>query len=231
MTRQCGNCQLCCKLLPMRKDDSRKGANAAALMIENGMATIDEFRAMALEFNKPAGARCPHQCHGKGCRIYPQRPFGCRMWSCRWLLNDGTNALPRPDRAHYVIDMMPDYLTATLKESGATEHVQVIQIWLDPDYPDAHQDPRLRDFLAREAQLHRKAALVRLDSKRAFSIWAPAFFGQWIVSPIQMTSQPQHSVQEILAAAARQAAGGPGLPGGFLDDFAAAGQAAVTSWK
>jgi hypothetical protein len=58
MTRSCGNCQLCCTLLPTRE-----------------VPTL-------------AGERCRHQRFAKGCAIYPDRPTPCRLWSCRWLLGD-----------------------------------------------------------------------------------------------------------------------------------------------
>ena len=58
--RNCGDCQLCCKLVPTK------------------------------EINKPANTRCKHQKVGKGCGIYAQRPFSCMVWNCRWLVNDDT---------------------------------------------------------------------------------------------------------------------------------------------
>ena len=71
MERKCGDCQLCCKLLPTK------------------------------EIGKVANTRCEHQRTGKGCTIYARRPFSCSSWSCRWLLEDDTADLSRPDRAHY----------------------------------------------------------------------------------------------------------------------------------
>lgn len=55
--RQCGDCQLCCTLLPV------------------------------VEINKPASKRCQHQRFGKGCNIYPDRPPACKLWSCMWILD------------------------------------------------------------------------------------------------------------------------------------------------
>lgn len=55
MSRRCGDCQLCCKLLPVR------------------------------EINKTAGQKCQHQKFGKGCAIYERCPPSCRLWSCAWL--------------------------------------------------------------------------------------------------------------------------------------------------
>ncbi len=86
--RKCGDCSLCCKLLPMP------------------------------ELAKPANKRCKHQRYGKGCAIYARRPDSCRTWSCRWLLGEGTDDLPRPDRSHYVIDPMPDFVRMVNKDSG-----------------------------------------------------------------------------------------------------------------
>jgi hypothetical protein len=47
--RQCGDCQLCCRLLP------------------------------TAEINKPANERCPHQKSYCGCTIYPRRPLSCQL--------------------------------------------------------------------------------------------------------------------------------------------------------
>src|SRR5215510_6556638 len=52
--RTCGDCTLCCKLLPVK------------------------------EIGKVGGHRCQHQSSSKGCRIYANRPDSCRLWSCMW---------------------------------------------------------------------------------------------------------------------------------------------------
>jgi hypothetical protein len=150
VTRQCGDCQLCCRLLPMQ------------------------------ELAKPAGARCEHQRHAKGCAIYARRPACCALWTCRWLVRDDTDALRRPDRSHYVIDLMPDYITLRPDDGGASETMQVVQVWIDPAYPDAHRDPALRAYLERRAA-EGIAALVRLDAREGFVLVAPALAsdGRW----------------------------------------------------
>lgn len=79
-TRKCGECTLCCKLLPVQD----------------------------MTPEKPWGKRCPHQSHAKGCRIYDRRPLSCFVYSCRWLTGNGTERLSRPDRSHYVLDTAPD---------------------------------------------------------------------------------------------------------------------------
>ena len=79
MNRTCGTCTLCCRVLPIK------------------------------DLDKPANVRCQHQTAFKGCAIYRRRPMSCRLWSCRWLVDPTTSDLRRPDRAHYVIDMVPGF--------------------------------------------------------------------------------------------------------------------------
>jgi hypothetical protein len=68
ITRQCGDCQLCCKVLPTS------------------------------EIGKPANQRCRHQRHGRGCVIYEHRPTSCRLWSCYWLLGEDVGERPDRSR-------------------------------------------------------------------------------------------------------------------------------------
>jgi hypothetical protein len=172
-TRRCGDCQLCCKLLPVR--------------------------AVA----KGAGERCRHQRHHKGCAVYPQLAAvapECRLWSCRWLSGQGTEAMSRPDRSHYVIDVMPDFVTVRDEETGRKQHLEVVQIWVDPRYPDAHRDPALRAFLEREAE-RGVVALVRWDNARGMVIFPPALSadGQWheVYSGLNVK---EHDFAEVVSA-------------------------------
>jgi hypothetical protein len=112
--RSCGDCQLCCTLVPV------KG------------------------IGKPANTPCTFQgtC---GCKIYPERPRECAVWSCMWLMDERTD-VERPDKAHYVIDPMRD--TAALQLSnGEVLPFPTVQVWVDPAHPDAHRDPKLRAYL------------------------------------------------------------------------------------
>jgi hypothetical protein len=172
MTRRCAECNLCCKLLPMSAARNHDDLALELELVSRGMLRPDV--RIIDNFDKPAGVRCPHQKYHKGCGIYLIRPFGCRMWSCAWLTNDDTNALPRPDRAHYVIDCTPDYVT----NDGVT--IPVVQVWLDPDHPDAHKDQRFRDFVARKGK-DGLATLVRSSDTVAFLLVPPvmAADGQW----------------------------------------------------
>lgn len=154
MTRQCGDCQLCCKLLPVR------------------------------ELSKGANSRCQYQRRGKGCTVYhkPEMPFSCRMWNCRWLLGDRTENLSRPDRSGYVLDVMPDFVTARDNVTGKETHIPVLQVWVDPARPGAWKnDPALIAYIERLAREDGMATIVRNGSVKATTVIAPSLDkgGQW----------------------------------------------------
>jgi len=140
--RVCGDCQLCCKLLPIPT------------------------------LAKPANQRCRYQRHHKGCIVYARRPLDCRAFGCRWLIDDTTKSLPRPDRAHYVIDPNPDYVTTGGDQAG--QRIVVIQIWCDPAFPHAHRAPELRAWLEQQAEQFSCAAIVRYDHRRALTLIPPS---------------------------------------------------------
>jgi hypothetical protein len=143
-------------------------------MIEMRLADRREFLGMLPEWYKPANERCKYQKHGKGCAIYAHRPLSCRTWNCRWLVNKA-GAGSRPDRCHFVIDITPDVIGTSQGE------MPVVVVWCDPDYPDAHRDPALRDFLAECAEKNGEAALIRYSAKDAIGLFAPIFNadGKW----------------------------------------------------
>jgi hypothetical protein len=142
-SRKCGGCTLCCKVMPV-------GPPLA----------------------KPALTRCVHQSHAIGCKVYRRLESvspGCRLWNCRWLVDEDTGDLKRPDRSHYVVDNFPDYVETQQHGSDERTPVEVIQIWADTDYPDAHQDPALRAYLIRKAM----PGLVRFGGHEAFILVPP----------------------------------------------------------
>jgi hypothetical protein len=170
--RSCGDCQLCCKLLPV------------------------------VEISKAGGERCRHQKVGKGCQVYQQAwhppspsrsaagfPPSCAAWSCRWLIDPETAGLPRPDRCHWVIDPMTDYIALTDDATGERQEVAVLQVWVDPAFPAAHRDRRLRDYLSMVAEKYQIAGLVRWNASDGVVIIAPSIApdGKWHELPSNRT--------------------------------------------
>lgn len=153
LDRKCSACQLCCKLLPVRSID------------------------------KKANQRCVHQRAGKGCMVYHHRsmPMDCKLWSCQWLTNTDTIGLGRPDRVHYVIDMMPDMIKVEQADGTAAE-ITVLQIWVDPAFPHAHRDPALRRYVEMIAARDRTPTLIRYTPGHAFVLIAPCLNreGVWL---------------------------------------------------
>lgn len=146
MSRSCGDCQLCCRLLAV------------------------------VPLKKLAGQRCVHQKFKVGCKVYNAigMPPECSIWSCRWLVGDDTADLARPDRSHYVIDIMPDFVTAT--NDGTSFDIEVIQVWVDPAHPDAHRDPALRAYLDRRGR-EGIIGLIRYNATEAFTLIPPSLTG------------------------------------------------------
>ena len=170
MTRACGSCTKCCKLVPVK------------------------------EIGKAAGQRCVAQRHG-GCTIHdkPNYPRSCAAWSCLWLVNDDTGDLRRPDRSHYVIDCLPDYVKLREDSTGTVVEMPVFQIWCDPNYPDAHRDPALRAWLERKAAQRSVLGLVRYDGQRALCLFPPSVSssGQWIEKGTNLARGEAHSREDV----------------------------------
>jgi hypothetical protein len=76
MSRECGSCSLCCKLLYVP------------------------------ELNKPACVWCEHARPGKGCGVYETRWDVCRDFKCSWLREDNYPDSWRPDRSGFIIREM-----------------------------------------------------------------------------------------------------------------------------
>lgn len=172
--RQCGDCQLCCKLLPVR------------------------------ELGKGASERCRHQRYRQGCTVYgkPAMPPSCTMWNCRWLVEDRTENLRRPDRAGYVVDVMPDFVTVKDNETGAEMHIPVLQIWVDPARPEAWKnDPDLFAYVERLGQEDQMAALIRFNSEVATFVAPPAINpqGEWFIQASGVGG-PTHTVDDFIKA-------------------------------
>jgi hypothetical protein len=147
------------------------------------------------EFSKPANERCQHQRAGHGCNIYPHRPSSCRLWNCRWLAGDDTG--PRPDHSHFVVDVMPDYITVVPHDGTEPMKVPVVQVWIDPRYPDAHRNKHFRAWLDRE----RMTALIRFNETDAFVLAPPSVNadGTWFEGRRDLMREPMHTAAQRLA--------------------------------
>ncbi|MFH0298330.1 hypothetical protein AAFX91_14025 [Bradyrhizobium sp. 31Argb] len=153
---------------------------------------------------KPAGKTCDYRKFLKGCTVYRRAsmPPECQLWSCRWLVDDDAADLSRPDRSHYVIDMMPDYISLRDNTTGELTNIQVVQIWVDPRHRDAHRDAALRRWLYRRAEKG-FAALIRFNSREALALFAPPFAADGDWHEMDGTSDPRtHTFGEVLKALA-----------------------------
>lgn len=171
--RQCGDCQLCCKLLPVPP------------------------------LGKVAGQKCKHQSHAKGCAIHARLARlvpECSVWNCRWLVENDTADLRRPDRSHYVLDIMPDFVTLRDDETGKVQHIQTVQIWVDPKFPDAHRDPALRAYLERRAE-ENIVGLIRWGETEGMAIFPPGLSsdGEWHEKASGVRTEG-HKPEELLRA-------------------------------
>jgi len=154
------------------------------------------------EIELPANTRCEHQCR-KGCAIYARRPFSCRAFSCQWLI--GVDVGRRPDRTHMVVDPLPDFVTAVPDGGGEPVNIAVVQVWVDPRYPDAHRDPAFRRWLDSVG----KFALIRYGSDEGFLLAPPSRTGgQWVEQGTSKQAAPAHTLADVLDAV-----------GGQLDDI------------
>ena len=71
--RPCGDCSLCCKLLPIQ------------------------------ELQKDANVWCRHIAKGAGCSIHAERPDVCRQFQCIWTYAAPLDESWRPDRCNFVM--------------------------------------------------------------------------------------------------------------------------------
>lgn len=176
--RKCGDCQLCCKLVPVAHN-----------MPGNAL-------------HKAAGERCPHQRRGKGCAIYTNRPVCCALWNCRWLINDDAGDLPRPDRCGYVIDVVPDFAHLRSNDGATDFHQPVVQVWATPAvYRDLPNDPKLRAWAERKGT----ALLIRLNNESTIFVAPPCVTGRkdWFIKDSSVTDQQPRTPAEIAELSAK----------------------------
>jgi hypothetical protein len=73
MSRECGSCTLCCKVMGIK------------------------------EIGKPMGSWCSHCKPGKGCGIYSERPEECRTFLCDWLQAEALGPEWKPEKSKIVL--------------------------------------------------------------------------------------------------------------------------------
>jgi hypothetical protein len=122
----------------------------------------------------------------------------------------GPSGRSSPARPYYVIDVMPDFVMVRDDATGATENIQVVQIWVDPRYPDAHRDPALRAYLERRAAeniigLVRWGMVEQPLGDEGMALFPPSLSegGKWIEhggGPVRVDT---HSPEELLRALGR----------------------------
>lgn len=199
--RTCGTkgnmCRLCCTLLPITSDPGlrQQSKEIAQLLVEKGVTTQRVIDRTMKDFDKPAGKHCPHEC-AKGCRVYKTRPFGCRFWSCRWVVGDDTAELQRPDISHYVIDMSPDFV----RRGDTMEAVPVVQIWVDPKYPNAHQDPKLREFLKRRYFENGSQAILRYNERDSVFLYYDPGLNMFHEKRSDLVEEKTHTAEDFVKA-------------------------------
>jgi hypothetical protein len=95
------------------------------------------------------------------------------MFACRWLADpDATAGMPRPDRTHYVIDMMLDKVR--IAENGKEPvDLDALQIWIDPAFPQAAHAPELRAYMLRMAEQHGYVSLLRYSNRVSTAVFPP----------------------------------------------------------
>ena len=88
------------------------------------------------EIKKRPWDECPHVAAGLGCKIYSERPSGCRSFICGWLLDPNMGPDLKPENCHVVF-----------YQKNALDIVATC----DPNYPDAWRKPNVVAFLHRLA--------------------------------------------------------------------------------
>jgi hypothetical protein len=124
--------------------------------------------------------------------------MSCQLWSCRWLVEETTGELPRPDRSHYVIDLIPDFITMKPHDGSPVTHIEVVQVWVDPAHRLAHRAPSFRRWLAEK----NKPAIVRYSSREGFVLFPPSMTDGrgWVEHESGLMSEHTHTLEEKAAA-------------------------------
>jgi hypothetical protein len=102
------------------------------------------------ELKKRPWEECPHVAAGAGCKIYSERPAGCRQFICGWLLDPDMGPDLKPENCHVVLYQRDE---------------QHIIATCDATHPDAWRAPNVIDFLHRLAKANAPRRRVILMEK------------------------------------------------------------------
>lgn len=163
MSRQCGECTLCCKLIPVE------------------------------EINKERGKWCKFAKSHKGCMVYhkPAFPLSCGVWTCLWQSGQ-IPEWAWPHKIHCVFDIAMETLSVTDNKTGKTEHLQAMQCWVDDKYPEAYRSKEARWIIEQAAQRGYPTIIRFVDPWKGLVIWAPPFFETWTEVPSEVRADSEH---------------------------------------
>jgi hypothetical protein len=94
-------------------------------------------------------------------------------------VDDDTADMLRPDRAGYVLDLVPDLMRLNNTDTGEGQEIEVVQVWVAPG-ADPRSDKRLRRYAERRAE-RGVALLLRWGHGPAAAVFPPALAsdGEW----------------------------------------------------
>ena len=108
------------------------------------------------ELKKRPWDECPHVAVGLGCKIYSERPSGCRTFVCGWILDPHMGPDLKPENCHVVFSQI---------------NAQNIVATCDPNYPDAWRKPNVIEFLHRLAtSIGPERRVILLEKSRAWFV-------------------------------------------------------------
>jgi len=114
---------------------------------------------------KKANEDCIHCDVGIGCKIYNTRPKECSDFDCLWLAGHAPDYL-KPSKTHVVLSS----LKRDLEKMGLSTDNNMILVYPDPNYPDAHKKGDMRMFL-NDLLAHGVELIIIAGGQKLFMKW------------------------------------------------------------